>query len=110
MEALMEIPKTMRGVVTYGPEDYRLEDVPTPQAGPGEVLIKVLGVGICASDIKCYTGASLFWGDEHRAGYCQPPVIPGHEFVGQVVALGDGAGEKYKLQLGDLAVSEQIVP
>ncbi len=106
----LNLPTTMRAVVCYGPEDYRLEEAPTPQAGPGEVLVKVLGVGICASDIKCFTGAPLFWGDEHRVGYCQPPVIPGHEFAGRVVALGEGAGEKYGLALGDLAVSEQIVP
>jgi threonine dehydrogenase-like Zn-dependent dehydrogenase len=37
------------------------------------------------------------------------PVIPGHEFVGEVVALGAGASEKYGLQMGDLAISEQIV-
>ena len=54
--------------------------LPTP--GPGEVVIRVEAVGICASDVKCYLGAPLFWGDEHRNGYCQPPVIPGHEFVG----------------------------
>ena len=74
------------------------------------MLLKVRSAGICASDLKCYLGAGLFWGDEHRIGYCQPPVIPGHEFVGQVVALGEGAGEKYGLTLGDMAVSEQIVP
>jgi threonine dehydrogenase-like Zn-dependent dehydrogenase len=96
--------------VTYGPEDYRVQewDVPTP--GPEEVVIRVKSVGICASDLKCYQGAGLFWGDKFRAGYCQPPVIPGHEFVGEVVALGPGAGAKYGLELGDLAVSEQIVP
>jgi erythritol/L-threitol dehydrogenase len=104
------IPKTMCSVMCYGPEDYRLEEAPVPQVEPGEVLVKVLGVGICASDIKCFTGAPLFWGDEHREGYCQPPVIPGHEFAGRVVALGEGAGEKYGLSLGDLAISEQIVP
>jgi len=104
------LPKKMRAVLCYGPEDYRLEEIPVPQVGPGEVLIKVAGVGICASDIKCYTGAPLFWGDEHRAGYCQPPVVLGHEFSGIVVALGEGAGEKYGLAPGDLAVSEQIVP
>lgn len=81
-----------------------------PEPGPEEVVIRVKSVGICASDLKCYLGAALFWGDEHRQGYCQPPVIPGHEFVGEVVALGAGAGEKYGLALGDLAVSEQIVP
>ncbi len=106
----MELPKTMRAVVCHGPHDYRLEELPLPTIGPGEVLVRVLGVGICASDLKCYAGAPLFWGDEHREGYCQPPVVPGHEFVGRVVALGAGAAEKYGLALGDLAISEQIVP
>ncbi len=105
-----DFPKTMQAVVCYGPHDYRLEERPVPQAGPGEVVVKVAGVGICASDIKCYTGAPLFWGDADRQGYCQPPIIPGHEFVGQVVALGEGAAEKYGLQIGDMAISEQIVP
>ncbi|MCW5849719.1 MAG: alcohol dehydrogenase catalytic domain-containing protein [Anaerolineae bacterium] len=104
------LPKTMPAVVCHGPRDYRLEERAVPQAGPGEVVIHVKSVGICASDLKCYLGASLFWGDEHRIGYCQPPVIPGHEFVGEVVALGEGAGEKYGLALGDMAISEQIVP
>jgi erythritol/L-threitol dehydrogenase len=104
------LPKNMQAVVCYGPEDYRLEEKPVPQVGKGEVLVRVLGVGVCASDIKCFTGAPLFWGDADREGYCQPPVIPGHEFVGRVVDLGEGAVEKYGLQVGDLAVSEQIVP
>ena len=78
--------------------------------GPGEVVVRVKSAGICASDLKCYLGAALFWGDAHREGYCQPPVIPGHEFVGEVVALGEGAAEKYGLALGDIAISEQIVP
>lgn len=72
--------------------------------------MKVLSAGICAGDSKCYSGAPLFWGDAQRPGYCEPPVIPGHEFVGRVVGLGAGAGEKYGLALGDLAISEQIVP
>jgi threonine dehydrogenase-like Zn-dependent dehydrogenase len=100
----------MQAVVCHGPRDYRLEEWSVPRPGPEEVVIRVRSVGICASDLKCYTGAPLFWGDEHREGYCQPPVIPGHEFVGEVVALGEGAGAKYGLALGDLAVSEQIVP
>jgi threonine dehydrogenase-like Zn-dependent dehydrogenase len=100
----------MQAVVCYEPEDYRLQEWPVPEPEPGEVVIQVKSVGICASDLKCYLGAPLFWGDEHRRGYCQPPVIPGHEFVGEVVALGEGAGQKYGLALGDIAVSEQIVP
>lgn len=104
------LPETMQAVMCHGPEDYRLEEVKVPQAGPGEVLVRILGVGICASDIKCYAGAALFWGDEQREGYCEAPVIPGHEFIGEVVALGEGAGQKYGLALGDHAISEQIVP
>ena len=106
----IELPKTMRSIICHGPEDYRLEEIAVPGVGPGEVLVKVLGTGICASDIKCFAGAPLFWGDEAREGYCQPPVTPGHEFIGEVVALGDGAAEKYGLALGDRAISEQIVP
>ena len=105
-----ELPASMRAVVCYGPRDYRLEERPVPRPGPEEVLVRVLGVGICASDLKCYQGAPLFWGDEHREGYCQPPVVPGHEFVGEVVALGEGAAERHGLEVGDRTVSEQIVP
>lgn len=104
------LPKTMQAVICHGPRDYRLEERAVPQPGPGEVVIKVGSVGICASDLKCYQGAPLFWGDEHRKGYCQAPVTPGHEFVGDVVALGEGAAERYGLAIGDRAVSEQIVP
>jgi len=100
----------MPAVICHGPEDYRLEERPVPVPKPGEVVIRVKSTGICASDIKCYSGAALFWGDENRQGYCQAPVTPGHEFVGEVVALGEGAGEKYGLSLGDHAISEQITP
>ncbi len=103
-------PKTMAAVICHGPEDYRLEERSVPGVGAGEVLVKVRAVGICASDLKCYGGAPMFWGDGVRAGYCERGVIPGHEFVGEVVALGEGAAERYGLAVGDLAVSEQIVP
>lgn len=108
--SLIELPKTMRSVMCHGAYDYRLEEIPVPQVEPGEVLVRVLGAGICAGDAKCFSGAPLFWGDEYRSAYCQPPVTPGHEFVGEVVALGPGAAEKYGLALGDWAISEQIVP
>lgn len=104
------LPATMKAVVAYGPGDYRMETVPTPVAGPGEVVIKVKSTGICASDIKCYTGAPMFWGDGQKEGYCQAPITPGHEFVGEVVALGEGSAAKYGLEIGDHAISEQIVP
>ncbi|PWT85387.1 MAG: erythritol/L-threitol dehydrogenase, partial [Acidobacteria bacterium] len=110
VQKLEDLPTRMVAVVAYKPHDYRFEERKVPRPGPGEVLIRVKSTGICASDIKCFTGAPMFWGDEHRAPSCQAPVTPGHEFVGEVVALGDGASEKYGLKIGDHAVSEQIVP
>lgn len=104
------LPRTMRAVRCHGPEDYRLEEVPTPLPGPGEVVVKVDACGICASDGKCFAGAPLFWGDDDRPAYVQAPVTAGHEFIGTVVALGEEAGPKYGLSLGDRAISEQIVP
>ena len=59
-------PPTMQAVVCHGPNDYRLEELPVPTPGPGEALIRVEAVGICASDLKCYHGAAKFWGDEGR--------------------------------------------
>jgi erythritol/L-threitol dehydrogenase len=109
-ESAGALPATMQAIICRGPRDYRLEEWAVPQPGPGEVVVRVKSVGICASDLKCYQGAAMFWGDQHREGYCQPPVIPGHEFAGEVVALGEGAGAKYGLALGDIAISEQIVP
>lgn len=105
-----DLPDTMQAVVCHGPRDYRLEEQPVPRPGPDEIVGRVKSVGICASDLKCYLGAPLFWGDEYREGYCQAPIIPGHEFAVEVVALGPGAAERHGLKVGDMAVSEQIVP
>ncbi|MGQ9623696.1 MAG: alcohol dehydrogenase catalytic domain-containing protein [Candidatus Caldatribacteriaceae bacterium] len=104
------LPKKMKAVVNYAPEDFRLEEVNVPNIGPGEVLIRVGGCGICAGDVKTFHGAPRIWGGEGNPPYVVPPVIPGHEFFGQVVALGEGAGEKYGVVLGDWVVSEQIIP
>ncbi len=105
-----DLPRTMKAVVTHGRHDYRLEEVETPEAGPGEVVVRIQGAGVCASDSKCYEGAPMFWGDETRKPYIELPCVPGHEFVGEVVQLGEGAGERHGLEIGDRAISEQIVP
>jgi threonine dehydrogenase-like Zn-dependent dehydrogenase len=107
---LEPLPRTMRAVRCIGPEDYRLEELPVPAPGPGEVLVKLESCGVCASDVKCWSGAPHFWGDANRQPYVQAPVTPGHEIIGTVVALGEGADEKSGLALGDRAISEQIVP
>jgi erythritol/L-threitol dehydrogenase len=102
--------ETMQAVVCHGPRDYRIEEVPQPVAGPGEALVRVEAVGICASDLKCYQGATKFWGDGTRPAYVETPVIPGHEFVGEVVELDEAAAARWGIAVGDRVVSEQIVP
>ena len=47
----------MVAVRVYGAHDYRLEEIPVPEIGPGEVLVRVLATGICASDVKTHAGA-----------------------------------------------------
>jgi threonine dehydrogenase-like Zn-dependent dehydrogenase len=102
--------ETMLAVVTHGPKDYRVEEVPVPVPGPGEVLIEVGAVGICASDMKCWLGGPLFWGTDGRGGYVEAPCIAGHEYAGRVVALGEGAAGRHNVDIGDRIVAEQIVP
>jgi erythritol/L-threitol dehydrogenase len=96
--------------MTHGPRDYRVEEVPVPEPGPGEVLIEVGAVGICASDMKCFLGGALFWGEGGKPGYVEGPCVAGHEYAGRVVELGEGAGERHGVRLGDRVVAEQIVP
>jgi threonine dehydrogenase-like Zn-dependent dehydrogenase len=104
------VPATMPAVICHGPEDYRLEEVPTPTPGPGEALIRVEAVGICASDLKCYHGAAKFWGDDTRPAWAETQVIPGHEFVGEVVQLDETAAGRWGIGAGDRVTAEQIVP
>ncbi|WP_019121203.1 erythritol/L-threitol dehydrogenase [Brevibacillus massiliensis] len=105
-----ELPKTMKRLVAHAPHDYRLEEAPVPQPGYGEVIVKVLACGVCASDIKAFKGAGMYWGDEFNQAWLKAPVTPGHEFFGEVVALGEGAAEKHQVQPGDWVIAEQLIP
>ncbi|HEY0792227.1 MAG TPA: alcohol dehydrogenase catalytic domain-containing protein [Chthoniobacterales bacterium] len=105
-----ELPRTMRAIVAYAPGDYRLETVPVPRAEPDDIIIKVEACGICAGDIKSYVGAESFWGGNGQPAYIKAPMIPGHEFIGHVVELGDNVQKKGEVHLGDRLISEQIVP
>lgn len=48
----------------HGLRDYRVEVRPRPSPGLGGILVKVGAAGIRASDMKCFNGASLFWGED----------------------------------------------
>ncbi|UTR07731.1 alcohol dehydrogenase catalytic domain-containing protein [Alkalihalobacillus sp. LMS6] len=103
-----QIPEKMKAVVAYGPKDYRLEEVDVPTLeNDKEIIVKVEATGICAGDIKAFEGAPSFWGDETQPAYIKAPMIPGHEFIGHVVAKGDAVTD---YEIGDRIISEQIVP
>lgn len=104
----MNIPEKMKAVVARGVGKYALEEMAVPRAGRGEILIKVQACGICAGDAKAAEGVSRFWGGDGMPGYCEPPFVPGHEFFGTVVEVGEGMETKYAI--GDRVISEQIVP
>ena len=110
MESTGNIPSMMYSVVCYAPMDYRYEKIKTPEISEDEILVKVKACGICASDIKSYHGADMFWGGGIFPSFNIVPVTPGHEFIGEVVAIGNNAKCKYNLQPGDMAIAEQIIP
>ena len=99
--------KKMNAVVTYAPYDNRYEEVDIPKVEAGEILIRVMGCGICAGDIKAYHGGIRIWGTSEENRYIEPPCIGGHEFYGEIVELGEGVAG---LEIGDRIVSEQVVP
>ena len=79
VRTLEPLPKTMRAGVYRDKAVVRVEEVPVPEVGDNEVLIKVAACGICGTDIK-----KIF------QRYVEPPQILGHELAGTVVAVGRG--------------------
>ncbi|MFI1157741.1 zinc-dependent alcohol dehydrogenase family protein [Streptomyces sioyaensis] len=71
----------MRAVVIHTPEHYEVTTVDDPAPGPGEVLVAPAAVGICGTDVH------IVQGEFAPTPY---PIIPGHEFTGEIVALGAG--------------------
>lgn len=95
----MSLPQRMRALVkpTPGP-GAELREVPVPTPRPGEVLVKVRAASICGTDVHIYE-----WND-WAAGRLRPPLVFGHEFAGDVVAVGPGVQDD--IDLGDYVSAE----
>lgn len=79
------IPKMMDAIVKpVADVGLELRRVPVPEPGPGEVLIKVHKTAICGTDVHIYDWTP--WSAEH----VKPPMVIGHEYVGEIAALGAG--------------------
>jgi L-iditol 2-dehydrogenase len=94
--ATSSTPRTMQAAVYRGKEDVRLEEVPVPEIGAGEVLLRVHTCGICGTDLKKIASGS------HSA-----PRIFGHEMAGQIVAIGKGVNN---FEVGDRAMVFHHIP
>ena len=79
------IPRTMRAVVkAQAAPGVEIREVPVPEPGSGEVLVRVSAASVCGTDLHIFN-----W-DPWAQGRIHPPLIPGHEFAGAVAAVGRG--------------------
>lgn len=114
----MTLPSRMKALVKPAPmPGAELREVPVPKPGPGEVLVKVRVASICGTDVHIWE-----W-NRWAAARLKPPVIFGHEFAGDVVALGPGvetpsggaeragagSGERVGVAVGDYVSAESHV-
>jgi threonine dehydrogenase-like Zn-dependent dehydrogenase len=76
-------PAAMRAAVIAAPREAAMRTVPRPEPGPGQVLLRLEGCGVCASSLPVWEGRSWF-------EYPQRPGAPGHEGWGRVAAVGEG--------------------
>ena len=96
MLMVVDVPKTMRAAVYRGVNDVRVETIPVPEIGGGEVLVKIHTCGICGTDLKkIHTGS-------HTA-----PRVFGHEMAGTVAAVGEGVNE---FGVGDRVMAYHHIP
>jgi len=87
----------MKAVVMYKPRDLRIEQVDVPKIKDDEALIKIMAVGVCGSDIPRI----------NEFGAYISPIIPGHEFAGEIVELGKDV-EGFKT--GDRVTVPPLIP
>lgn len=91
---------TMQAAVLYGKEDVRVESVPVPAIGPGEILVRVRAALTCGTDLKVFLRG-------YHARMIQPPALFGHEVAGDVIALGQGV---QGFKVGDRVVAANSAP
>lgn len=91
----------MRAVIKAAAETGAIQvaDLPVPEPGPGQVLLRVVRASICGSDLNAYRFGPAY-------AFMRPPVIMGHEFAGAVAAVGP---DVMAWSVGDRVVPESIV-
>ena len=98
---VVEKSELMRAARLHGIRDVRVDRVPRPTPGPGEVLLKMAAVGVCGSDVHYYLDGGI--GD----AVVTDPIIMGHEPSAYVASLGEGVEH---LEIGQLVAIEPAIP
>lgn len=92
---------TMRAAVLHGARDIRIEERDIPETEPGTALVNVKAVGVCGSDVHYYRYGQI------SGKVVEEPLVPGHEFAGEVVEVGEGV---QSLRVGDKVAVEPGIP
>src|SRR5690242_3845246 len=93
------MPETMLAAVLHGSEDLRMERIPVPQAGPGEIVVRIGAALTCGTDLKVFRRG-------YHAMMLKPPIVFGHELAGIVSQAGPGA----RLSVGDRVLPMNSAP
>ncbi len=96
----MSVPAVSRQIVFPERDVIALDTIAVPEPGPDDVLVRIRRVGICATDLHLLAG--------HIGNPF--PLVPGHEFVGEVAAIGTRAGLDRSLSVGDRIAVEMLLP
>src|SRR5438552_12702043 len=92
---------TMTAAVLYAPHDLRIEQRPVPTPSEGEVLVRILSVGVCGSDVHYYEHGRI------ADFVVRSPLVLGHESSGQIVDVGQGVS---RARVGDRVAIEPGEP
>lgn len=95
--SINQLPQTMKAAVMHNTREIKIEEYPVPQIGPDEVLIKVMAVGICGSDLHYYSHGRI------GKYVVDKPFILGHECAGDIAAIGSNV---QRFQVGDRVAVE----
>jgi 2-desacetyl-2-hydroxyethyl bacteriochlorophyllide A dehydrogenase len=97
--SLEKLPATMRALVWKGAAAVELSEVPVPDAGPGQALVKMYYAGICSTDTEIIT---------NHIAVSHPPQILGHEIFGRIAQIGPGSVTAF--EVGQRVVIDTVVP
>jgi threonine dehydrogenase-like Zn-dependent dehydrogenase len=97
---MSSLPRTSRAVVQEGPRQLGLRELPMPALSDDSAILRLEACGICGSDVEQYTGTIPV----------PLPVVPGHEPLGIIAAIGDRAAKRWGVDVGDRVAVEAPIP